>query len=141
MIHIIKFLSIVFFLNYKQLNVVNLLVTYLFISVNSKKLLVYSSVKKSSMVLSLQYAVYLAGLQYHLNFNFCRPPSLSKLTPMIFNTGLIQLGASRRGTSDSVTDSFQIPLTPRMFPVWDFLVGIFARKVLLNMGRVLSTLS
>ena len=34
---------------------------------------------------------------------------------------------------------FQIPLTPRMFPVWDFVVGIFARKALLNMGRVLLT--
>ena len=36
---------------------------------------------------------------------------------------------------------FQIPLTPRMFPVWDFVVGIFARKALLNSGQVLSTLS
>ena len=36
---------------------------------------------------------------------------------------------------------FQIPLTPRMFPVWDFVVGIFAQKSLLNSGRVLSTLS
>ena len=36
---------------------------------------------------------------------------------------------------------FQIPLTPRMFPVWDFVVGIFARKALLNMGQVLSTFS
>ena len=26
-----------------------------------------------------------------------------------------------------------------MFPVWDFVVGIFARKSLLNMSRVLST--
>ena len=37
--------------------------------------------------------------------------------------------------------SFQVPLTPRMCPVWDFVVGIFARKALLNSGRVLSTLS
>ena len=36
---------------------------------------------------------------------------------------------------------FQILLTPRMLPVWDFVVGIFARKALLNMGWVLSTLS
>ena len=36
---------------------------------------------------------------------------------------------------------FQIPLMPRMFPVWDFVVGVFARKVLLVMGWVLSTLS
>ena len=36
---------------------------------------------------------------------------------------------------------FQIPLTPSMFPVWDFVVKIFVRKVLLNMGRVLLTLS
>ena len=35
---------------------------------------------------------------------------------------------------------FQNPLTPKMFPVWDFVVGIFARKALFNMGRVLSTL-
>ena len=34
---------------------------------------------------------------------------------------------------------FQIPLTPRVFPVWDFVVGIFALKALLNLGRVLST--
>ena len=37
--------------------------------------------------------------------------------------------------------SFQIPLTPRMFQVWDFVIGIFARKAVLNSGRVLSTLS
>ena len=36
---------------------------------------------------------------------------------------------------------FQVLLMPRMFPVWDFVVGIFARKALLNSGRVLSTLS
>ena len=36
---------------------------------------------------------------------------------------------------------FQILLTLRMFPVWDIVVGIFARKALLNSGRVLSTLS
>ena len=35
---------------------------------------------------------------------------------------------------------FQIPLIPRMFPIWDFMVGIFARKALLNMGWVLSIL-
>ena len=35
---------------------------------------------------------------------------------------------------------FQIPLTLRMFPVWDFVIGIFARKALLNMGRLLSAL-
>ena len=35
----------------------------------------------------------------------------------------------------------KILLKPRMFPVWDFVVGIFARKALLNSGRVLSTLS
>ena len=29
---------------------------------------------------------------------------------------------------------FQFPLTPRMSPVYDFVVGIFARKALLNMG-------
>ena len=39
------------------------------------------------------------------------------------------------------SDSLQIPLTPRIFPVWDFVVGIFTRKALPNMGRVLSTLS
>ena len=34
---------------------------------------------------------------------------------------------------------FQIPLTSRMSPVWVFVVGILARKALLNMGRVHST--
>ena len=34
---------------------------------------------------------------------------------------------------------FQIPLTPRMFPVWNFVVEIFVRKALPNMGWVLST--
>ena len=34
---------------------------------------------------------------------------------------------------------FQILLMPRMFPIWDFVVGIFARKALLNMDWVLST--
>ena len=36
---------------------------------------------------------------------------------------------------------FQIPLTPRMFPVWDFMVGIFARKALLNQDLKSSCLS
>ena len=36
---------------------------------------------------------------------------------------------------------FQIPLTPRMFPAWDFMVGIFARKALLNVGRVFPTIN
>ena len=36
---------------------------------------------------------------------------------------------------------FQIPLAPRMFPVWDFVVGIFIQKSMLNMNWVLSTLS
>ena len=27
---------------------------------------------------------------------------------------------------------FQIPLAPRMIPVWDFVVGIFAQKAQLN---------
>ena len=35
----------------------------------------------------------------------------------------------------------QIPLMLRMFPVWDFVVGIFAQKALLNMGLVLPILS
>ena len=29
---------------------------------------------------------------------------------------------------------FQIPLVPRIFPVWDFAVGIFTRIDILNMG-------
>ena len=33
---------------------------------------------------------------------------------------------------------FQIPLTPRMFPVWDFVVRVFARKAMLNMGWVIT---
>ena len=36
---------------------------------------------------------------------------------------------------------FQIPLTPRMSLVWDFVVGTFVKKALLNMDRVPSTLS
>ena len=36
---------------------------------------------------------------------------------------------------------FQILLTPRMFPVWDFVGGIFARKDMLYIGWVLLTLS
>ena len=42
---------------------------------------------------------------------------------------------------DKLELEVRIPLTPRMFPVWDFVVGIFARKALLNMSRVLSILS
>ena len=34
---------------------------------------------------------------------------------------------------------FQISLTLRMIPVWNFVVGIFARKALHNMPRVLSS--
>ena len=36
---------------------------------------------------------------------------------------------------------FQIPLTPRMFNVWDFVVGIIARKAKPNIGWLLLTLS
>ena len=36
---------------------------------------------------------------------------------------------------------FQILLTSKMFPVWDFVVGIFVRKAMLNMGWVLSVLN
>ena len=32
-------------------------------------------------------------------------------------------------------------LTPKMFPVWNFVVGIFARKAMLNMDWVFSTFS
>ena len=28
----------------------------------------------------------------------------------------------------------KIPLVPRMFPVWDFVVGLFVRKAMLNLG-------
>ena len=31
---------------------------------------------------------------------------------------------------------FQIPLALRMFAIWDFVVGIFARKDMPNMNRV-----
>ena len=40
-----------------------------------------------------------------------------------------------------IPQCFQILLSPRMFPAWDFVVGIFARKPRLNIGRVLSTSS
>ena len=36
---------------------------------------------------------------------------------------------------------FKILLMPRIFPVWDFMVGIFAQKAMLNIGWVLSILS
>ena len=38
--------------------------------------------------------------------------------------------------SESVANfqRFQNLLMPRMFPVWDFKIGIFARKAMLNMG-------
>ena len=43
-----------------------------------------------------------------------------------------------------IPQCFQIPLTFRMFPVWDFVVRTFARKALLNMAQstvfVVSTL-
>ena len=48
--------------------------------------------------------------------------------------------ASQRGAFDSVAN-FQILLTPRMFLVWDFLVGIFALKAMRTMGQVLLTIS
>ena len=48
--------------------------------------------------------------------------------------------ASQRGASDSVAN-FTVLSNPEMFPIWDFVVEIFARKSLLNMGRVLSIFS
>ena len=44
--------------------------------------------------------------------------------------------ASQRGGFDSVTDFsiFQILLIPRLFPVWDFLAGMFVLKSMLNMS-------
>ena len=54
-------------------------------------------------------------------------PAGSNILPLISLQNLI-----------SVTDFsvLKIPLMPRMFLVWDFVVGIFAQKVMLNMGRV-----
>ena len=59
----------------------------------------------------------------YLNFNITQPVGVDHLIALL------------------TPQCFQIPLTPRMFPVWDFVVGIFARKALLNMCRVLSTLN
>ena len=44
------------------------------------------------------------------------------------------------GASDDVTDfqRFQIPLAPKMFPTWEFVVGIFDQKAMLNIDWVLS---
>ena len=44
-----------------------------------------------------------------------------------------------RGASDSVTDLFQIPQTPRMSPIWNCKVITIARKAKLNIGWLLST--
>ena len=44
--------------------------------------------------------------------------------------------ASQRGSSDGVANLLALS-TPRMF-IWDFVVGIFARKPMLHMGWVLS---
>ena len=38
-------------------------------------------------------------------------------------------------------ERFQIQQMPRMFPVWDFVVGIFVQKVVLHFGWVLTILS
>ena len=35
---------------------------------------------------------------------------------------------------------FSIPLIPGMFPVWDFVVEIFARRTILNIGLLLQPL-
>ena len=65
-----------------------------------------------------------------------------KLIVIHLNTGKKVLPVSAEHLIALLTSqSFQILLTARMFPVWDFVVGIFARKALLNSGRVLSTLS
>ena len=37
----------------------------------------------------------------------------------------------------NIYQRFQIPMAPRMFSAWDFVVGIFTWKVLPNMGWVL----
>ena len=56
---------------------------------------------------------------------------------------LYHIIASHHETSESVANfsTFSNPATPRMYPVWDFVVGIFARKAMFNMGWVLSILS
>ena len=36
---------------------------------------------------------------------------------------------------------FQISLAFKMFPVWDFLVGIFPQKAIINISQILLTLS
>ena len=48
--------------------------------------------------------------------------------------------ASQRGASDSFA-YFLLLSNSRLFPVWDFVVGIFARKAMLSMGWVLSILN
>ena len=48
-----------------------------------------------------------------------------------------------RVASDSAAKSSALsnPVTPRMFPIWDFVVGISTRKAIFNMDWVLSTIS
>ena len=46
------------------------------------------------------------------------------------------------GAPDSVANFSALSnrAEPRMFPVWDFVEGIFERKAMLNMGQVLPIL-
>ena len=60
----------------------------------------------------------------------------------LFNSNLLILLHFSSSVQKLLTfQCFQIPLAPRMFPIWDFVESIFARKAMLNMGWVLTTLS
>ena len=105
-------------------------------------------------VISNNYISYNCLIFFNLMIKLM-PPSLSTLILIIFNMELTQLAseASKYNVNFNLKNinifypvgmehlialltpqCFQIPLTPRMFSVWDFVAGIFARKALLNMG-------
>ena len=58
-----------------------------------------------------------------------------------FSANIVEINHIEHGVEHPIAlltpRCFRIPLTPRMFPVWDIVVGIFARKALLNSGWVL----
>ena len=73
-----------------------------------------------------------------LKFTFFYPEW--KNVPKLYEFVTLTENICRCEASDNDTDSSMLS-NPRMFPVWDLVIRIFAREILLDMDRVVSTFS
>ena len=100
------------------------------------------NVEKKNWILSMK-VVFISDIVWYvlfLDFNIKKTISYNKTLSLRILYGDTPVSVEHL-IAILTSQCFQIPLTPRMFPIWGFVGGIFAWKAQLNMGRVLSILS